>query len=225
MINTREKRDCLDFLKSLSTHEATICFADFQYRGILDKMNYGNGEEKQKERHDLPQMSMDYIIQSIEEIMRVLQPSGYLFMWVDKFHLINNQEFFASQKGLKKPAYEVVDLITWDKTKMGMGYRSRVQQEFLIIIQKSPKLAKATWLDRGIRDVHSEKIEGKNHPHQKPKGLIERLIQATCFKGDELVIDPCAGSFIVGDICGELGVNFKGNDIVYGTEYDPLDEV
>ncbi|CAI2169551.1 13498_t:CDS:2 [Funneliformis geosporum] len=54
----------------------------------------------------------------------------------------------------------------------------------------------------------------RKHPHQKPKELIEALILATTNEGD-LVVDPCAGSFIVLEICQELGRNYLGVDLTY----------
>jgi site-specific DNA-methyltransferase (adenine-specific) len=50
----------------------------------------------------------------------------------------------------------------------------------------------------------------RKHPHQKPKELIKALIEATTQEGD-LVIDPCAGSFIVLEICQELNRDYLGS--------------
>jgi len=36
----------------------------------------------------------------------------------------------------------------------------------------------------------------RKHPHQKPRELLKALIEATTNQGD-LIVDPCAGSFIV----------------------------
>jgi len=51
--------------------------------------------------------------------LRVLEPSGYVAMWADKFLLCSSgvSHFFGD-------ALKVVDLITWDKGRIGMGYRS-----------------------------------------------------------------------------------------------------
>lgn len=43
----------------------------------------------------------------------------------------------------------------------------------------------------------------KGHPHRKPPSLIERLIRNHTDPGDH-VLDPFAGSGVVGDICAEL---------------------
>jgi DNA modification methylase len=54
----------------------------------------------------------------------------------------------------------------------------------------------------------------KKHPHQKPFFLIRTLIEATTQEGD-LVVDPCAGSFIVLDACQSTGRKFLGCDLTF----------
>ncbi|CAI2181117.1 16280_t:CDS:2 [Funneliformis geosporum] len=54
----------------------------------------------------------------------------------------------------------------------------------------------------------------RKHPHQKPKKLIKALIEATTNQGD-LVVDPCAGSFIVLEVCRELKRDYLGVDLTF----------
>jgi site-specific DNA-methyltransferase (adenine-specific) len=54
----------------------------------------------------------------------------------------------------------------------------------------------------------------RKHPHQKPKELIKALILATT-EEEDLIIDPCAGSFIVLEVCQELKRNFVGCDLTF----------
>lgn len=150
-------------LKSLKTEVIKTTFFDPQYRGILDKLKYGNeGVKREQARHNLTQMSEDVIRQFIHEINRVLVPSGHLFLWVDKFYLC--QSVLDWFKGTK---LNVVDLIVWDKVKIGMGYRSRRRSEYLLVLQKSPVKAKQVWTAHNIPDVWQEKVV-KVHPHSKP---------------------------------------------------------
>jgi site-specific DNA-methyltransferase (adenine-specific) len=57
-------------------------------------------------------------------------------------------------------------------------------------------------------------ISKRKHPHQKPKELIKALITATTNEKD-LIIDPCAGSFVVLEVCQELNRNFLGCDLTF----------
>lgn len=58
-----------------------------------------------------------------------------------------------------------------------------------------------------------KKIVDKIHTHQKPFGLIEQLILATTNEND-IVLDPCAGSYTVLDVCKKLNRNFIGGDLI-----------
>lgn len=211
-LNTKIKSDGLLLLSSISSESVRICFFDPQYRGVLDKLQYGNeGKSRGKDRSSLPQMSEGTIVSFLKEIERVLLPSGYLFLWVDKFHLVEGVNGWIRDI----QALSTVDMIVWDKGKIGMGYRTRRCSEYLVVIQKKPTLAKATWHIHSIPDVWSEQITHKNHPHSKPVMLEKELIRATTNKGD-IVLDPAAGGFSVLEATKGLDVDFIGCDLVYG---------
>ena len=209
--NFKNKTDGIDLLASLDSNSIKVAFFDPQYRGLLNKMSYGNEGARQENRCNLKQMSNDEISQFITEFERVLKPSGYLFLWVDKFHLCEGikQQFIDKTADL-----QCVDMITWNKQKMGMGYRTRRKSEYLIIIQKKPILAKATWSLHNIPDVWDEKVV-KTHPHSKPVGLQKQLICATT-EIDDVVCDPAAGGYSVMQACQETNRNFIGGDIEFG---------
>ena len=207
-LNTRLKMDGLDLLGKLSTDSVAAVFFDPQFRGVYDKLKYGN--EKTSRNHvrvELPQMSEAAIIDFTEEIARVLIPSGHLFLWMDKFHLCS--DFRNWTKGTQ---LSVVDMVTWDKEIVGLGYRTRHRSEFCVILQKEPRRAKGVWTARNIPDVWTERINRKIHPHNKPIKLQGELIEAVTAPND-LVVDPAAGSFSVLDACRMSGRNFLGCDI------------
>lgn len=175
--------------------------------GVLDKLNYGNeGKQRGKERCSLTQMEEATIVQFVKEIDRVLKPSGHLFLWVDKFHFCSGFDLWLSNTSLN-----IVDMIVWDKDKIGMGYRSRRKSEYLLVLQKKPIKAKACWTDHSIPDVWTEKVV-KVHPHSKPINLQSRLIQATTVEGD-IVLDPAAGGYSVFEACKLSNRDFIGCDI------------
>lgn len=153
-------------------------------------------------------MSTKIIRQFLAEIARVLRPSGYCAMWADKFNTLNFDHVYASTLHMR-----LVDMITWDKLTFGMGYRSRRRGEHLLIIQKEPIRAAATWKDHGIPDVWPEKILNRKHPHEKPFNLQARIISAVVPRNG-IVIDPCAGSYSVRDAAVMCGRNFLGCDIL-----------
>lgn len=208
-LNTRLKMDGLKLLSLLPENSFPVAFFDPQYRGVLDKLNYGNeGKNRGKRRSSLPQMNDGIITRFIAGIDRALIPSGHLFLWMDKFHLCQGFEDWIEGTGLN-----VVDLVVWNKKKMGMGYRTRRVAEYLIVLQKFPCKAKGVWKIHNITDVVDEKIEGKiSHTHQKPIGLQADLISAVSNEGD-IVIDPAAGSFSFMESANVFRRNFLGCDI------------
>lgn len=211
LLNKKNKMDGLELLDHIDDDTIRLCFFDPQYKGILDKLNYGENGRRQKERYDLPQMSDDIIIEFIQEIDRVLIPSSYLMIWMDKFHLTEGFGNWVENTNLK-----VVDMITWDKSKIGMGYRSRRRSEYLVIFQKRPIKAKSTWKRHDIPDVWCEKIK-PNHPHSKPHGLQKALIDAVTNEND-IVLDPASGGWSVFECCKDLGIDFIGSDLVFGDD-------
>lgn len=206
--NSRLKMDGLKLLSCLPKEAVPVAFLDPQYRGVLDKMNYGNeGKSREKRRSLLVQMTEAIIEDFIQGINDVLIPSGHLFLWIDKFHLCQgfSNWFHGTQ-------LEVVDLIVWDKERIGMGYRSRRVSEYCVVFQKLPKRAKGVWKIHNIPDVWRERKETKDHPHQKPLKLQAELIAAVTNQGD-YVIDPAAGSFSVMKAAHLQNRNFIGCDL------------
>lgn len=211
--NYKNKVDGIKLLSTLDSQTVKIAFFDPQYRGVLNKLSYGNeGKKRGQKRSALQQMEDDSILQFISEIERVLLPSGYLFLWVDKFHLCEGiKPWLADIQNLS-----CVDMITWNKQKIGMGYRTRRKCEYLIVLQKNPTLAKVTWSLHDIPDVWDEKVD-KTHPHSKPLGLQTQLILATTEPND-LVCDPAAGGYSVLQACKDTNRTFIGGDIEFGEE-------
>ena len=207
--NTPNIIDGLQLLTQLPDACVPVVFFDPQYRGVLDYQGYGNeGKKRGRERANLPQMTEDTITKFILEIGRVLIPSGHLFLWVDKFHLCSGISDWIAGTDLY-----TVDMVIWNKKRLGMGYRTRRTSESVIIIQKAPKRAKGVWKLHDIPDVWAEARENGGHTHRKPIGLQSKLIEAVTNKED-FIVDPAAGSYSVLHSCQATGRNFIGCDII-----------
>ena len=129
------------------------------------------------------------------------------FLWLDKFHLCVGVQHWLVAAGL-----DVVDMITWDKGRLGMGYRTRRCSEHVMVLQKPPRRAKGIWTRHDIPDVWRETVAMADHVHRKPMGLQVALIEAVSHKGDT-VIDPAAGSFSVMEACQKTERIFVGCDV------------
>jgi len=203
--NVAQRGDALALLQ-LPNDCTPLVFFDPQHRGVLDRLRFGNEGVRQRGRAQLPAMSEAYIDAACHEIARVLKPSGYLMRWLDTFGLCEGHHLRVPLKP--------VDLIAWDTLRISMGKRSRWRGDYLIVLQKPPIKAGATWRDRAIPSRWVEKIDRNLHPHIKPIKLISRLIAATTEISD-LVVDPAAGSFVVMHAAHRLGRNFIGCDLAY----------
>ncbi len=210
-IDQPQRMDGLKFLAKISDNTIPLVFFDPQYRAILDKQKYGNeGKNRGKERASLPQMSAKLIVEFIKGIERILIPSGHLMLWVDKF--IIGEGVTTLLAGSR---FQVVDLITWNKQRMGMGYRTRRFGEHLVVLQKAPLRAKGVWRLHDIPDVWSERIDNgdRNHTHAKPIELQKKLIEAVTNVGD-IVVDPAAGGYSVLKAALAVDRHFLGCDLI-----------
>lgn len=203
----RLKMEGLHLLSTLPDGSVPVVFFDPQYRGVLKHLSYGNeGETRGSPRRALRQMTGE-IPEFVREIGRVLMPSGHLFLWMDKFHLCSGFADWIAGTRL-----EVVDMITWSKQKLGMGYRSRRVGEHLVVLQQPPRRAKGVWTRHDIPDVWVEPVAKSRHTHRKPVGLQAALIEAVSNPGD-VIVDPAAGSFSVLEACKLTDRRFLGCDI------------
>ena len=212
-LDTMNKTDGLELLRSTPNEYTKLVIFDPQYRQVLDQLKFGNEGERQKGRASLPQQSNIEICQYGAEIVRILKPGGYVMLWCDKFILCQGLALGFFQGKLK-----LVDLLTWDKGKIGMGKRTRRRCEHAMFFQKAPHVVRTqrlvTWKTKPcIGDVWSESIKKKVHAHQKPFELQKAVIEATTDPGD-VVIDPVAGSFSVMNAAHACGRKFLGADIL-----------
>ena len=205
--NAQNVGDGIELLESIYDRRAACAFFDPQYRGGLDKMKYGNEGARQKHRAVVPNMTDLTIRSFVKQISRVLRPSGHLFLWIDKYHACNA----TALKWADSTDLELVDMLVWDKQRMGMGYRTRNQAEFLAIFQKAPKRCKGVWTRHNIPNVWREKV--KAGKHRKPIGLTVALLEAVTSPGD-LVVDPAAGTYSTLQACQDTEREFLGCDIV-----------
>ena len=207
-LNQRNQCDGLELLAALEPESIPLCIFDPQYRGLLNRMRYGNeGVSWGRPRSELLQMSEETITEFITGISAALIPSGHLFLWTDKFHLCTGVTAWLGNGGL-----EIVDLVTWNKGRLGVGYRTRRVAEYLLIPRKPPTQVGPGWQHDDIPDVVTEKVERIGKVHPKPVNLQARLIKAVTDPGD-VVLDPAAGSYSVMTAAHQVGRQFLGCDI------------
>jgi site-specific DNA-methyltransferase (adenine-specific) len=235
--------DGMEMLTQINDETIAAAFLDPQYQTVLDKTSYGNeGVYRGQGRLKLPEMKEPLIKEFLVELSRILKPSGYLFLWVDKRHLCEG----APKRWLKGTDLTLVDMIVWNRLRMLLGSRTRSATSFLVVAQKYPTMAsnwtihnipdvwtteegdelpreeakkepqrtkKYGWGDaNGIPPLWGERILLRNHPYAKPFELQKKLLSAVTEPGD-YVVDPTAGGYTVLDVCRACGCHFIGCDL------------
>ena len=205
LLNTKQSGEALELLNSLGDNSASLVFLDPQYEPVKNVLSVN---------YPLYSQSDYQILKILEQIERILKPSAFCLLWVNKTLLGNDR---IPLWLLKTPSLKIVDFLVWHKKNyLGLGNWLRSNAEFCFLIQKFPQRGKL-FKNRSFGNVWEEKavsVSQKKHPHQKPRELIKSLITATTNEGD-LIIDPCAGSFVVLEICQELNRNYLGVDLTY----------
>jgi site-specific DNA-methyltransferase (adenine-specific) len=75
--NAVQHGDALTLLRSLPISCTPLVFFDPQYRGVMDKLKFGNEGARQKERFKLPPMTGDYINACYLEIIALRTRDGH----------------------------------------------------------------------------------------------------------------------------------------------------
>ena len=208
--------DCLELMDSMADHpdgRFDLIFADPPYflsnggischAGRMVKVDKGAWDQSQG-----PDLNHEFNRAWLSRCQRLLKPHGTL--WVSgTHHVIHSVGFAMQQLGMK-----ILNDITWEKpnpppnlscryfthageTIIWAAKNAKSKHVFNYQLMKTSnagKQMKSVW--RMTAPKRDEKAHGK-HPTQKPVGLLERIILASCNEGD-CVFDPFAGSSTTG---------------------------
>ncbi len=204
--------DALKLFSRLPDQSVDLIIADPPYN--LGK-DYGNNQDSQQFE--------DYIAFSqawLSEARRVLKPSGTIYLFMGVRYISYLYEIIDRRLNMTFNSW-----ITWHYTQ-GIGkirgfsprhddilmFTKSAQFTFnLDAIRIPQKYYRQRNNMRGANPgnvwefshVHYCNRNRKNHPTQKPEGLIERMVLASSNKGDT-VLDPFAGSGTTLRVCQQL---------------------
>jgi hypothetical protein len=140
-LNTKQTGEALELLSSLENNSVSLVFFDPQYEPVR-KMLPTN--------YPLYSQSDYQILRILEQIERILKPSAFCLLWVNKTLLGNDR---VPLWLLKTPALKIVDFLVWHKkNSLGLGVWLRSNTEFCFLIQKSPQNGKL-FKNRSFRNV------------------------------------------------------------------------
>lgn len=205
LLNTKQSGEALELLSGLENNSVSLVFFDPQYEPVKNVLSAN---------YPLYCQSDYQILRILEQIERILKPSAFCLLWVNKTLLGNDR---IPLWLLKTPSLKIVDFLVWHKKNtLGLGNWFRSNAEYCFLLQKFPQTGKV-FKNRSFGNVWEESVlppSKRQHPHQKPYNLIKALVEATTNQGD-LIIDPCAGSFVVLEVCQELKREFCGVDLTF----------
>ena len=193
--------DCVDLLPEIKSSSIDLIIIDPPYSTPIVT---AFGREQVKNLGDLSLQSTYFKMLKLQ-FERVLKPDGRLFIFCDdKYYPVLFAIFYTWQN---------INLVIWDKGKIGMGNPFRKQHELLFYANRS-----AFDYNRTERITHYPSImkyapvNEKLHGAQKPVKLLKDLILGFSNEGDT-VLDCFMGSGSTGVACQETNRNFIGMEI------------
>ncbi|MBJ9595752.1 adenine-specific DNA-methyltransferase [Citrobacter werkmanii] len=224
--------DALTELQKLAPESVDLIFADPPY-------NIGKDFDGMVESWD-EETFLVWLFECIEECHRILKPQGTMYImnstenmpyidlkcrqlfaiksrivWSYDSSAVQAKNFFGSMyepilmmvKDQKSYTFNRDDILVEAKTgakRALIDYRKNPPQPY-----NQKKVPGNVWEFPRVRYLMDEY---ENHPTQKPKALLERIILASS-NSDDVVLDPFAGSFTTGATAVELGRKFVGIEI------------
>lgn len=191
--------DCMEYMKGVKDNYFDFTLTDIPYNVV----NRGSNGLRHfnKENADVLLFDLDKFL---NEVYRITKGSICIFCSKEQFSTIYN--FFAKQKGTTRP-------IIWEKSNPSPMngqhiYLSGV--EFAVWFKKRGYKTFNAFCKNTVFKYPNGKKE--IHPTQKNLSLFKELLSDNTNEND-IVFDPCAGSFTTGIACKELNRNCIGCEI------------
>lgn len=188
--------DCREIITDLQGIDAFV--TDPPY--FLPAIHYQTRKEFPRSLTDLGILE-SYFAGFFAEASKALSDEGVAYVFCDGQ---SYPAFFATAYRQFKKLRPLV----WDKVTAFNGYSWRHQHELILFCEKSDARAVPTG-DGDIIRCPAVKVDDRDHPAEKPPGLIELLIRKSV-EADGIVCDPFMGSAATGVACAKSGRRFIG---------------
>ncbi|EGD8369421.1 adenine-specific DNA-methyltransferase [Shigella flexneri] len=192
--------DAFAELKKLPTESVDLLFADPPYN--IGK-NFDGLIEAWKE-----DLFIDWLFEVIAECHRVLKKQGSMYIMNSTENMpFIDEPILMMVKDAKNYTFNGDAILVEAKTgsqRALIDYRKNPPQPY-----NHQKVPGNVWDFPRVRYLMDEY---ENHPTQKPKALLKRIILASSNPGD-IVLDPFAGSFTTGAVAIASGRKFIGIEI------------
>lgn len=204
--------DCLELMKDIPDGSVDMVLIDPPYSGNSSK---GRPSDTKGARFtdghimfdDLSERAFYKFIRPIyAEVYKKLKQGGHFYCFSDWRQLRNMMD------EIELSSFNLNNLVVWDKKQIGMGSGYRRREEYIVVASKGipePFRSKSTPSILDFPRIHKGK---RSHPHEKPLGLLNILIENSTDKRD-VVLDCFMGSGSTGVACKNLNRDFIGIEL------------
>lgn len=202
LINLYTVADARKALCDIQNEMVDLVVTDPPY-GIGYTRTHGLRQKKPVLAGDTPAEAVWLLRAVVKELERVMKPGAAIYLFCPGGKTMFRQG--AELIRVLETAFELRGTLVWDKMSIGPGVYWRNQFESIVMASKGRVgnwqggRAKANILrHKRVRALPS------GHPTPKPLPLVKELLECSSRLGD-LVLDPFAGSGVVGAGAQELG--------------------
>ena len=188
--------DCREIIPTLTDIAAVV--TDPPY--FLPAIHYQTRKEFPRSLTDLGILE-HYFAGFFAEASKALTDEGVAYVFCD------GQSYPAFYATAYRQFKKLRPLV-WDKVTAFNGYSWRHQHELILFLEKSEARAVPTG-DGDIIRCAAVKVDDRDHPAEKPPGLIELLVRKSVEAGG-IVCDPFMGSAATGVACAKSARRFIG---------------
>lgn len=197
---TLSRLDACAWLKDQADGSIDLIVTDYAYESIEKHRAVGTTTRLQGQWfQSFPNSRLPELF---TEMFRVLKKNSHLYFFCD------HETMFVAKPIAEEAGFTFWNPIVWNKKHFGGGYHYRRMKEFVLFFEKGKRKLN----DLSVPDVLEVPMVHGGYPTQKPKELIDILIQNSSKPG-EVVADPFFGSGTTADSALSLGRGFTGTDI------------
>jgi DNA modification methylase len=210
----------MQFLRQIEEGSVDLIFADPPYM-IMNKAGFRAVDGRHVGSWNIDSYSdyHNFTFEWLRECKRILSPLGSIWVIGDYNTILILGDCLLAQE------YHIVNQVVWVKanpTPQWIGKRLSQSTECLIWASKTNKYYFDYWLAKAMNQGKQMRTdwyfpvcrgkERKNHPHQKPLVLLERIVEICSIAGN-LILDPFVGSGTTMVAAKRLGRRYVGCDI------------
>ena len=203
--------DALRFVSSLEAESIDCVLTDPPYssgtrkegqKGVRKSMTRSAADSDWFDNDSLTAHGFAWLMRELAlEFERVMKRGAHALIFIDWRMLVH------LSGAIESADLRWVNVLVWDKCRIGMGTAFRRQHEFVL------HFTKGVGRDPGRRDVPDvlsvPPTRNERHPTQKPVELTRKLLEVVA-PPPSTVLDPFVGSGTTAVACQALGLDFVG---------------